>query len=370
VPTSPTRRLVLAALAATAVAGTAGCSTPWGDLRVQPLGGDPPPPVPEPGPDELARRAAVSGVAAALAALDGTAADAAVAGPLRAALGEQLAALGESTPSSTPGSTPGAAPSGTPTSGTTGSPTDPVPRSTSSTPPAAGAVAPVVALMTSAAATAREPLADVAGGTARLLACLAAGLDVAAGWASSGPSGAGTSAPASTTATGPTGPTGSTGPSGPTASPSPTPAPGSGEQGALAVALAAAEAAEYGYGVLAVRLAGEQRSRALADLAAHALAVEELREQLLALGAEPPAPPAAWALPGPVTDAAGAVALAVRLEAAATAAAADVVAAADRGRRAADAERVLTAARRWQWWRSQQPETASALVALPGLSGR
>jgi len=367
VPTSPTRRLVLAALAATAVAGTSGCSTPWGDLRVQPLGGDPPPPVPEPGPDELARRSAVGAVSAVLAALDASALDAAVAGPLRAALGEQLAALGESAPSSTPSSTPGSTPSSPPSGPSPG---------TAAGSPAGGAVAPVVGLMTSAAAAAREPLADVAGGTARLLACLAAGLDVAAGWASGGPAG-GPSSTGGPTSGGPS----SAGPASPaptrasarpssTASPSRTPADGAGEQGALVVALAAEEAAEYGYGVLAVRLAGEQRSRAQADLAAHALAVEELREQLLALGADPPGSPPAWALPGPVPDAAGAVALAVRLEAAATAAAADVVAAADRGRRAADAERVLTAAQRWQWWRSQQPQAAPALVALPGLSGR
>ncbi len=143
-PTSPSRRLVLAALAATAVAGTAGCSTPWGDLRVQPLGGDPPPVAPEPGPDELARRAAVAGVSAVLAELDGAPLDAARVAALRTALGEQLTALGAPVPSG----------SSTPSSSPTGSPT-----SSASLPD--GVAVDMVALLVAAAEEARAPLDGV-----------------------------------------------------------------------------------------------------------------------------------------------------------------------------------------------------------------
>lgn len=376
-PTSPSRRAVLAALSTSAAAGLAGCSTPWGRLRVQPLGGDPPPTAPPPGPDEVARRAAAAAVSAALAQVGSL--DAPVAEPLRATLGEQLVALGETPPtasaaSSTP-STPGA--TGTPSSTTTTS--SPSVSASSGAGGSAsggpGALEQVAGLLDDAAGTAATDLAGVAGGTARLLACLSAGLVVAAGWARSAvaPS-AGSAAPAaspstaSASAASPSAASSAQVPSSQPAQADPTPPDGSGEQEALVAALAVEEAAQYGYGVLAVRLDGAQVEAAVADLATHTDLVELLRADLLAQGAAPPAPQPAWALPSPVSDAAGALALAQQLEGASTAAWADVVAAADRERRAAASSQLLLAAQRWQAWRTAAG--APGLVALPGLSGR
>lgn len=356
-PTSPSRRAVLAALSASAAAALAGCSTPWGRLRVQPLGGDPPPTTPPPGPDELAVRAAAAAVSAVLAQVGGL--DEALAGPLRSALGEQLTALGEPAPSTSPAT---GAP--TSTSTTTSSPSGSAPPSTGASSPGAGqGVQQVSQLLAGAATTASSDLADVAGGTARLLACAAAGLDVAGSWvlSATGADPEGAAAPSSSSSP-------AAGPSSPSAGTSLTPAAASGEQGALVAALAVEEAAQYGYGVLAVRLSGAQRDAAVSALGAHTDLVEQLRDDLLALSAAPPAPQPAWALPSPVADAAGALALAQQLEGSSAAAWADVVAAAVRARRDAAADQLRLAAQRWQSWRTAAG--TPGLVALPGLSGR
>ncbi|MGQ7295543.1 DUF4439 domain-containing protein [Quadrisphaera sp. KR29] len=351
-PTSPTRRAVLLALPA--AAALAGCSTPWGRLRVQPLGGDPPPSPPPPGPDELARRSAVEAVQGVLGRAGGL--DPALAGPLGSALAEQLEALGEqpATASAPPAAAGTAAAPGTTTTAPAASPAAPAP----TTP------AEVAAAARDAAQTASADLAGVAGGTARLLACVAAGLEAARAWLLSGeppPTGP-TQPPAPGSSSSPS----SSGPAGPAGSP--TPAQPSGEQAALVAALGVEQAAEYGYGVLAVRLGGADRDLAVGLLATHGRLVEQLREQLLALGAQPPAPQPAWALPSPVTDAAGALALAQQLEAASAAAWADLVAAADRERRAAAADQLVLAAQRWQQWRAAAGVPGP--VGLPGLSGR
>lgn len=376
-PTSPTRRAVLAALSASAAAGLAGCATPWGRLRLQPLGGDPSPTPGPPDPDELARRAAVSAVVAVLVQLGGL--DASLAGPLRAALDEQLVALGATAPTTAPTST-STSTSTARTTTTTSSPS--ASAATSTAPPSAQPSAQQVAgLLEDAAETASADLAAVAGGTARMLACLAAGLDAAAGWtreslgrqAAPGGSPAPSSSPSSSPSTSPSSsaaasPLASSAGPGTRASASPTAAAASGEQEALVAALGVEEAAEYGYGVVAARLAGAQRDTAVRDLASHTDLVELLRDDLLAQGAAPPAPAPAWALPSPVTGAAAALDLAQRLEGASAAAWADVVAASDRERRAPAAAQLRLAALRWQEWRSAA--SAPGLVALPGLSGR
>ncbi|MEH3076065.1 MAG: DUF4439 domain-containing protein [Quadrisphaera sp.] len=357
-PTSPSRRAVLAALSASAAAALAGCSTPWGRLRVQPLGGDPPPTTPPPGPDELAVQAAAAAVSAVLAQVGGL--DEALAGPLRSALGEQLTALGEPAPSTSPAT---GAPTSTATT-TTSSPSGSAPPSTGASSPGAGrGVQQVSQLLVGAGTTASSDLADVAGGTARLLACAAAGLDVAGSWvlSATGADPEGAAAPPSSSSP-------AAGPSSPSAGTSPTPAAASGEQGALVAALAVEEAAQYGYGVLAVRLSGAQRDAAVSALGTHTDLVEQLRDDLLALGAAPPAPQPAWALPSPVADAAGALALAQQLEGSSAAAWADVVAAAVRERRDAAADQLRRAAQRWHSWRTAAG--TPGLVALPGLSGR
>ncbi len=291
----------------------------------------------------------MAGVRSALAALDGDDGDggAAAGAAVRAALAEQLTALGErATPTSAASTT-----ASTPAAST----------SPAASPSASSAPADPASLLRSTAAAARADVAGVASGTARLLACVAAGDDLAADLLAGSPT------------TIPTEPGPSPTPSGgrtTTAAPipSPTPAAGSGEQGALTSALAVQEQARYGYGVLAVRLTGDRRAQAVTDLAAHDQAVDDVRARLESLGAEPPPARPAWALPAPVTDEAGAVALAVSLEAAATAAAADLVAASPRERREAAADALLESARRWQRWRSAAG--AQDVVALPGLSGR
>nr|WP_255480908.1 DUF4439 domain-containing protein [Quadrisphaera sp. RL12-1S] len=215
-----------------------------------------------------------------------------------------------------------------------------------------------------------------------MLACLAAGLDAGAAWTraslgqqaapggspapSSSPSSSPSSAAASAAAS--ASPLASSAGPGTRASASPTAAAASGEQAALVAALGVEEAAEYGYGVVAARLAGAQRDTAVRDLASHTDLVELLRDDLLAQGAAPPPPAPAWALPSPVTGAAAALDLAQRLEGASAAAWADVVAASDRERRAPAAAQLRLAALRWQEWRSAA--SAPGLVALPGLSGR
>lgn len=73
-------------------------------------------------------------------------------------------------------------------------------------------------------------------------------------------------------------------------------------------------AAVYGYGVLAAKLAGDQRRQALVDLTGHERVAEQLSGVLDQAGLDvPPAAPA-YRLDEPVTDARQAVALAARLE--------------------------------------------------------
>jgi hypothetical protein len=350
-PAPPPRRAVLALALSGAVAGLTGCGADRGSLRVQPLGGDPAPPSPTADADELARRDAV---AAALAlrrsALAATApADhpdaAALLTAVAAAAREQLEQLGEAQPPATGAGTstaPPATPTATPEDGVAG---DQLP----------GALA-------AAAARARAALPGVSGGMARLLACLAAGDAVAAAAVAAAlgqpAPGATPSAPSSPTAT-PT-PT-------PTATPTATPAPGAGG-GALSAALAGEEAAVYGYGVVAVRLTGDQRTAALDALGAHTRTVDDLRSRVDGPSASgSPAPPA-WTLPSPVHDAPSALALAVRLEEACTAGAADLVAAVDAADRAWAADLVADRATRAAAWRSATGD--ARLVALPGLTGR
>jgi hypothetical protein len=121
--------------------------------------------------------------------------------------------------------------------------------------------------------------------------------------------------------------------------------------------------------VLAVRLAGPQRQRALDDLAAHARTGEDLRARSRATGATPPAAAPGWALPAPVHDVPAALALALHLEEASADAAADLVAAAAPRDRAADAALLADRAARAAAWRAEAGHPA-VLVALPGLSGR
>ncbi len=74
------------------------------------------------------------------------------------------------------------------------------------------------------------------------------------------------------------------------------------------------EAAVYAYGLVAARLTGAERARALAAMAWHRLHRDALRVRIGALGVTPPAADAAYTPPFPVADAASARRLAALVE--------------------------------------------------------
>ena len=74
------------------------------------------------------------------------------------------------------------------------------------------------------------------------------------------------------------------------------------------------DAAVYAYGLVAARLAGAERARALAAMAWHRAERDALRARITALGATPPAASAAYTPPFEVTDAATARRLAALVE--------------------------------------------------------
>jgi len=333
---APSRRALLRATAAGLAVGGLGALTActpgpgsWSDLRVQPLDGDPPPPEPAPDADELARRGAVAAAQELRRAAQGASAPADrpdLAALLAALAGVQDAQLAQLEPA-----------------GGAATPPSPAP-------------APAIALdalptsLTGAAATARQDLAAVTGGMARLLACLAAGDDTAAA--------------ALSTALG-------------QPVPEPPPWTGPGGSGPVTDAAAAAlttvldgeRAAVYAYGVAAARVTGPLRDRALEHLGAHSRGAEALAARLADAQRDVPPGAAAWALPLPVTDASTAVALAIAVEDATAAGAADLVAAAEPADREAASALLAERARRAAGWRAQAGR-AGELVALPGLTGR
>ena len=78
--------------------------------------------------------------------------------------------------------------------------------------------------------------------------------------------------------------------------------------------LGGTEAAVYAYGLVAARVTGAERSRALSAMSWHRAQRDALRARISALGATPPAAAAAYTPPVPVTDAASARALATLVE--------------------------------------------------------
>ena len=71
---------------------------------------------------------------------------------------------------------------------------------------------------------------------------------------------------------------------------------------ALQTLLAGTDAAVYAYGVIAARLTGAERSRALDDMAAQRAARDALAAQVASAGAVPTPAAAAYDLPFAVTD--------------------------------------------------------------------
>jgi hypothetical protein len=83
---------------------------------------------------------------------------------------------------------------------------------------------------------------------------------------------------------------------------------------ALQTVLAGTDAAVYAYGVVAARLTGAERTRALSDMALHRAARDDLAAQVVGAGAVPTPAAAAYDLPAPVSDAASARRLAALVE--------------------------------------------------------
>ncbi len=337
-PGRPTRRTVVLGGAAAAVAG---CGIDLGAARRD----DGVPAPRRPDRDERARRRAVEDARALLAVTaavppvdDGAVASllaevAAVCGRHLVALRPAGAATDPSTDPSTglPTGLPTAEPSAQPTAQPTARPTDPP------QPP------DVVARLGAATATALRDAARAGGPTARLLASVGAARAVLAARLAAA---VGISAPARPV-TDDDGATAATTPDAPSAA---------------TAAVTGERAAAYGYGVLATRLGGQARERAVTVLGEHTRAADALAAAAQRAGAEvaATAAPPAWQVPGPVADTAAAVALATDLEQRTAAAHADLVAASAGGLRAAAVEALVAAAGRRAAW-------TGTVEALPGL---
>ncbi|CAM5664950.1 ferritin-like domain-containing protein [Streptomyces aurantiogriseus] len=137
----------------------------------------------------------------------------------------------------------------------------------------------------------------------------------------------------------------------------------SGELAALQAALAAEHAAVYGYGVVGGRILEDRRAEARAAYDAHRARRDALAREVRALGAEPVAASAAYALPFPVPDSPAAVRLAAELEERVAGVYSDLVRASGDARRREAAGALREAAVRAARWRGGS-------VAFPGLAER
>lgn len=319
----PRRRAVLVGLAASAGLAVSGCGVDLSELRNVRLDDDEPFPDPTPGPDELARRAAVADAArlrrAATAAAQTRPELAAPAAAVAAVHATHLEALGADDPGPTP-----------------------------TAPPPVPAVLPpedLPAAEIRAAATALAGLVDTSGGMARLLASIAAADVVAARLLAAVLGQPPPDTPSPVTAATATAP------------------PSLAEEPAAAVeaAVRGAHAATYGYGLVAARLQGPEREAALQAMRAHEAAAEVLAGVLEAAGRQAPVPEPGYEMPGATASGADVRALAVLIEDRAAALHAEVVAAATGGLRLLGADLLLGAAVRAAGWRG-------AAVPLPGLA--
>ncbi|MFJ7421125.1 ferritin-like domain-containing protein [Streptomyces uncialis] len=138
---------------------------------------------------------------------------------------------------------------------------------------------------------------------------------------------------------------------------------GGAELTALHAALAAEHAAVYGYGVVGGKVGdgGDAQVRAAYD--AHRARRDELARAVRDLGGTPRPAAAAYALPFPVADRAGARRLAAHLEDRVAGVYADLVRASEGARRRSAAGALREAAVRAAGWRGGS-------VAFPGLAER
>ncbi|MEU8583556.1 ferritin-like domain-containing protein [Streptomyces abikoensis] len=132
---------------------------------------------------------------------------------------------------------------------------------------------------------------------------------------------------------------------------------------AAQAALAAEHAAVYGYGIVGGRVDDTRAGEAREAHDAHRARRDAMSRAVRALGAEPEAAAAAYALPFPVTDGEAAVRLAAELERRLTAVYADLVRAATGSLRAEAAAGLREAAVRAVRW-------SGGSVAFPGLADR
>ncbi|MGW2620950.1 ferritin-like domain-containing protein [Streptomyces sp. NPDC001500] len=132
---------------------------------------------------------------------------------------------------------------------------------------------------------------------------------------------------------------------------------------ALQATLAAEHAAVYGYGVVGGRIGEARRAEARAGYDTHRARRDALVREVRALGAEPVAASAGYALPFPVPDSAAAVRLAAELEERVAGVYSDLVRAAGDARRREAAAALREAAVRAARWRGGS-------VAFPGLAER
>ncbi|WP_432513639.1 DUF4439 domain-containing protein [Kineococcus sp. SYSU DK001] len=335
-PAAPRRRTLLGSLLL-AGAGLSGCGVRW-------VSGPEPTPTADPGPDDLARGAAVAGTRSLLDLLVPAASGPA---PLRAAAEEgvrvcraHLVALGaDGTPAPSPTS-PSAAPDA----------------ASDAAPDAQTVVDRLTAGATSALAAAAASPGAVSGGLARLLASIAASRAVLADavatatGSAAGPVGLPpvAAAVASPTATGPADPAAD------------EPADES-TVGPLQAALAGEHAAVFAFGLVVARLAGPRRTEAAGDLAAHRVARDDLVDRITAAGATPVRSAPGYDVDAPTAEAALALAASVQERLTALYAA---VAAGPTTERALGAAAVVTAARGARRWGS----TVAAFPGLPGLT--
>ncbi|MFJ8663897.1 ferritin-like domain-containing protein [Streptomyces sp. NPDC093795] len=132
---------------------------------------------------------------------------------------------------------------------------------------------------------------------------------------------------------------------------------------ATQAALAAEHAAVYGYGVVGGRIGGERRAEAIAAYEAHRARRDALRRTVGDLGGAPVVAEAAYALPFPVADPAGAVRLAAVLEDRVAWVYSDLVRASQGPQRREAAAALREAAVRAVRWRGSD-------VTFPGLAER
>jgi Domain of unknown function (DUF4439) len=129
---------------------------------------------------------------------------------------------------------------------------------------------------------------------------------------------------------------------------------------ALRAALAAEDAAIYGYAVAGAHLSGSRQAAAEQDWEGHNKARDTLAAMIYALGAQPVAAQAFYALPFPVHDKTSAMALAAHLEDGVTRAYLAVVAVSDQRLRDFGAMAMQSSAERAAYWRG-------STQAFPGL---